>query len=58
MVRSPRRWRKLHLGVDADTHQVVAVELTQDDVGDVTELVGIFDQVGTRGRIGDSRRCI
>ena len=28
-IRSPRRWRKLHLGVDADTHEVVAVELTQ-----------------------------
>ena len=34
-IRSPRRWRKLHLGVDADTHEVVAVDLTQDDVGDV-----------------------
>ena len=33
-----RRWRKLHLGVDADTHEVVAVELTQDDVGDVSQL--------------------
>src|SRR5271169_6051506 len=38
-------WRKLHLGVDADTHEVVAVELTQDDVGDVSELVGLLDQV-------------
>ena len=28
-IRSPRRWRKLHLGVDADTHEVVAVELTR-----------------------------
>ena len=37
-IRSPRRWRKLHLGVDADTHEVVAVELTQDDAGDVSEL--------------------
>jgi len=47
-VRSPRRWRKLHLGIDADTHEVVAVELTQDDVGDVSELVGLLDQVATR----------
>ena len=46
-IRSPRRWRKLHLGVDADTHEVVAVELTQDDVGDVSELVGLLDQVAT-----------
>ena len=47
-IRSPRRWRKLHLGVDADTHEVVAVELTQDDVGDVSQLVGLLDQVATR----------
>jgi hypothetical protein len=47
-IRSPRRWRKLHLGVDADTHEVVAVELTQDDVGDVSELVGLFDQVANQ----------
>ena len=44
-IRSPRRWRKLHLGVDADTHEVVAVELTQDNVGDVSELVDLLDQV-------------
>ncbi len=47
-IRSPRRWRKLPLGVDADTHEVVAVELTQDDVGDVSQLVGLLDQVATR----------
>jgi transposase len=46
-IRSPRRWRKLHLGVDADTHEVVAVELTQDDVGDVSEIVGLLEQVAT-----------
>ena len=44
----PRGWRKLHLGVDADTHEVVAVELTRDDVGDVSELAGLLDQVATR----------
>jgi transposase len=47
-IRSPRRWRKLHLGVDADTHEVVAVELTPDDVGDVSELVNLLDQVEAR----------
>ena len=46
-IRSPRRWRKLHLGVDADTHEVVAVELTQDDVGDVSQLAKLLDQVTT-----------
>jgi hypothetical protein len=44
-VRSPRRWRKLHLGVDAGTHEIVAVELTPDDVGDVSELPGLLDQI-------------
>ena len=43
--RSPRRWRKLHLGVDAGTHQIVAVELTPDHVGDVSELPGLLDQI-------------
>jgi len=46
-IRSPRRWRKLHLGVDADRHEVVAVELTQDDVGDVSQLAKLLDQVTT-----------
>jgi len=46
-IRSPRRWRKLHLGVDADTHEVVAVELTRDDVGDVSQLAKLLDQVTT-----------
>ena len=46
-IRSPRRWRKLHLGVDADTPEVVAVELTQDDVGDVSQLAKLLDQVTT-----------
>ena len=44
-IRSPRRWRKLHLGVDAGTHQIVAVELTPDHVGDVSELPGLLDQI-------------
>jgi Transposase DDE domain len=44
-IRSPRRWRKLHLGVDADTHEIVAVELTPDDVGDVSEVPALLDQI-------------
>jgi hypothetical protein len=34
--RSRRRWRKLHHAIDANSHDVVAVELTSDEVGDVT----------------------
>ncbi len=44
-VRSRRRWRKLHLAVDADTQEIVAVELTPDDVGDVSTLPDLLDQV-------------
>jgi hypothetical protein len=44
-TRSPRRWRKLHLGVDADIQEIAAVELTPDDVGDVSELSGLLDQI-------------
>jgi Transposase DDE domain len=44
-VRSRRRWRKLHLGIDAGTHDIVASELTPDDVGDVSEVPELLDQV-------------
>jgi hypothetical protein len=44
-ARSRRRWRKLHLGVDADTHEIVAAELTPDDVGDVSEVPDLLDQI-------------
>ena len=44
-IRSRRRWRKLHLGMDADTHEIVAVELTPDDVGDVAEVPDLLDQI-------------
>jgi hypothetical protein len=44
-IRSRRRWRKLHLGVDADTHEIVAVELTPDDVGDVSVMPDLLDQI-------------
>src|SRR5271170_684297 len=44
-IRSHRRWRKLHLGMNADTHEIVAVELTPDDVGDVSEVPRLHDQI-------------
>ena len=44
--RRPRRhWRKLHLAIDASSHEIVAVELTPDDVGDITAVSDLFDQV-------------
>ena len=44
-TRTRRSWRKLHLGVDADTHEIVAVELTLDDVGDVSAVPELLDQI-------------
>jgi hypothetical protein len=44
-IRSRRRRRKLHLGVDADTHEIIAADLTPDDVGDIAELPELLDQV-------------
>ena len=44
-IRSRRRWRKLHLGIDAGTHKIVASELTADDVGDVSEMPALLDQI-------------
>ena len=46
-VRSRRRWRKLHLAVDAKTHEIVAAELTPDDVGDVSMVPELLDQIET-----------
>jgi len=44
-VRSRRHWRKLHIAVDANTQEIRACELTPDDVGDVTALPDLLDQV-------------
>lgn len=43
--RSRRRWRKLHLAVDATTQEIAAVELTPDDVGDIAVLPDLLDQI-------------
>ena len=44
-IRSRRCWRKLHLAVDAGTQAIAAVELTPDDVGDVSALPDLLDQI-------------
>jgi hypothetical protein len=44
-LRSHRQWRKLHLGLDTDTQEIVAAELTPDDVGDVSVLPELLDQI-------------
>ena len=44
-TKKRRSWRKLHLGVDADTGEIVAVELTRSDVDDGAPVGPLLDQV-------------
>ncbi len=44
-TRTRRSWRKLHLGVDADTGQIVASALTTSDVDDGAQADPLLDQV-------------
>jgi hypothetical protein len=64
MRRGRRRtWRKLHLGVDEETKEIVAVELTTSGVHDGPRLPAVLDQVeGDVGQVSgdeayDSGRC-
>jgi hypothetical protein len=43
--RKRRSWRKLHLGLDLVSGEIVSSDLTTDDVGDPTALPGPLDQV-------------
>jgi Transposase DDE domain len=44
-TRKRRSWRKLHLGVDADTGGIEAVELTGSETGDGCQVGPLLDQV-------------
>ena len=41
-----KRWRKLHLGLDLVSGEIVCCDLTTDDVGDPTALPNLLDQIG------------
>jgi hypothetical protein len=43
--RKRRSWRKLHLGLDLVSGQIVCSDLTTDDIGDPTALPGLLDQI-------------
>jgi len=43
--RKRRSWRKLHLGLDLVSGEIVCSDLTKDDVGDPTALPDLLDQV-------------
>src|SRR5215203_1737213 len=44
-TKTRRSWRTLHLGVDADTGQIVAATLTTPDVDDGSQAGSLLDQV-------------
>jgi hypothetical protein len=41
--KARRSWRKLHLGVDADTGEIVATTLTTNDVVDASQVGRLLD---------------
>lgn len=61
----PRQWRKVHLGIDADTLEIRAIEVTGSRVGDAPMLPGLLDQIPDGQPIGkvsadgayDTRGC-
>src|ERR671911_1838955 len=51
-IRTRRSWKKLHIGMDADTGQIVASVLTNHDGDDGAQVGPILDQVtGTVGSV-------
>jgi len=44
-TKTRRSWRKLHIGLDAETGQIVAVSLTAKEVDDGAEVGPLLDQV-------------
>jgi len=44
-TKTRRSWRKLHIGMDADTGQIVAAALTMKEVDDGAEVGPLLDQV-------------
>ena len=44
-TRRRRSWRKLHIGVNAETGQILASELTSHDVDDGSQVEPLLDQI-------------
>jgi Transposase DDE domain len=44
-VKSRRGWRKLHLAVDADSGEIIAHSLTDQEAGDASQLDPLLDQI-------------
>ena len=41
----PRLWRKLHLAVDADTGEIIAEVLTDQNTSDISQLAALLEQI-------------
>lgn len=60
-----RIWRKIHLGIDAETLEVRAVEITGSNIGDAPMLPELLEQIPPNQEIGsvtadgayDTRKC-
>ena len=46
-TKTRRAWRKRHIGMDADTGEIVAATLTTNDVDDASQIGPLLDQVET-----------
>jgi len=44
-TKTRRSWRKLHIGVDAETGEIVAANLTTNDVDDASQVGSLLGQV-------------
>jgi hypothetical protein len=44
-AKSRRKWRKLHLAVDADGEMIVAQTLTNQDADDPSQIAPLLDQI-------------
>ena len=45
-TRTRRSWRKLHVGVDTNTGQIVAATLSTSDIDDASQVSTLLDQAG------------
>ena len=44
-TKSRRGWRKMHLAVDADSGEIIAHSLTDQETGDASQLEPLLDQI-------------
>jgi hypothetical protein len=44
-TKTRRSWRKLHIGMDADTGEIIVAELTTNDVDDASRVSSLLNQV-------------